>query len=142
MERFNIEESLKEHGIRRTPFRIELLTLFAEAKHALSHHDITEKLKPGQDRVTIYRALDAFVEKGLIHKVPDVHGAIAKYALCSHDCSSEKHEDDHIHFVCHKCEQTYCMEDIHIPKISLPKGYQKDHSDFIIHGTCESCSNS
>lgn len=141
MKGSDVESALKEHGIRKTQFRIELLALFMETDHALSHQEITDKLPPNQDRVTIYRALNSFVEKGLIHKVPDVQGTAAKYALCQHDCSAESHEDDHIHFVCHRCEQTFCLDEVHIPKITLPEGYKKEHSDFTIHGVCASCSS-
>ena len=46
------------------------------------------------DRVTLYRLLNSFEEKGLIHKVFDANGDIF-YAKCQ-VCKDHNHQDDHI----------------------------------------------
>lgn len=132
-------EYLANHGIRRTSFRIELLELFMKNDHSLSHRDITKKITNLPDKVTIYRALDSFEEKGLIHKVPDANN-VARYALCSHQCSSESHDHDHIHFVCNSCEETYCLDQTKVPTITLPVGYRINNIHLTVSGICDACT--
>jgi len=79
----NIQEYLAAHDVRKTPFRIELLGLFIENKNSLSHQVIKERITSTQDKVTIYRALDAFLEKGLIHKYPSDKLHLLVLKICS-----------------------------------------------------------
>ena len=57
------------------------------------------------DRVTLYRTIKQFEEKGLIHEVIDTKGQ-AKYALCVTECTTHEHHDDHLHFHCSQCDRT------------------------------------
>lgn len=74
------------------------------------------------DRVTIYRTLQTFVDKGIIHIIPTSDNSI-RYALCKDECTEGHHHDHHIHFVCNKCNNTCCLDDVATPDIKLPKGY-------------------
>lgn len=134
----NAPNLLKSHGLRVTEGRVEILSYFLNDNHALSHTYLEEKCKKSQDRVTIYRALYAFLEKGLIHKVLDEGGA-AKYALCS-TCSDTVHHHDHVHFKCDTCGQTYCLDTVQVPKLVLPQGYKIKETGILIQGVCDKCS--
>jgi Fur family ferric uptake transcriptional regulator len=131
---------LQDHDLRITNCRKEVLRTFLEKQSALSHSDLEEVLNKDFDRVTLYRTLKTFLEKDLIHKVMDDSGA-TKYALCSHTADGEhSHDHDHVHFKCEKCGKTICIEEITLPKISLPKGYTNKETSLLIQGVCDKCN--
>lgn len=134
------ETILKEHGLRLTDSRKEILKVFLERKYALSHAFLEAQLQSSLDRVTIYRTLYAFEEKGIIHKVPD-EGGSAKYALCNHQCATHHHLDNHVHFKCENCGETKCIDDASIPKLLLPEGFKTKEIAIIVTGTCNTCNN-
>jgi|SRR5690606_1504134 Fur family ferric uptake transcriptional regulator len=129
---------LKSFDMRSTPSRLEILTLFLKTQYALSHGDIEKEVSNSLDRVTVYRTLRTFLDKGLIHKVLDDEGSL-KYALCTEACSSAGHHHDHVHFKCTVCGQTNCL-DIELPGLRLPKGYRPQEINILVQGICERCS--
>ncbi len=135
----NIKDLLQDQGLSMTNCRKDVLNQFVDTGTALSFQDIEVALLKSYDRVTIYRTLKAFAEKGIIHKVINDSGNI-KYALCKEECHDTKHNHEHLHFQCIKCEQTNCIDEIKIPKIELPKGYTFIKSDLLIKGVCKHCN--
>ena len=131
-------QTLKDHNLRHTSNREELLNLLLQTDHALAHGDIEACLGPDYDRVTIYRTLRTFVDKGIIHKVLDDTGD-PKYALCRHSCAKDDHHHDHVHFKCQQCGQTTCLDHVQIPAISLPNGYSRVETNLLIQGRCPEC---
>ena len=129
---------LKSFDMRSTPSRLEILKLFLNKEYALSHGDIEKEVSNSLDRVTVYRTLKTFLDKGLIHKVLDDEGSL-KYALCTEACSSAGHHHDHVHFKCTTCGQTNCL-DIELPGIRLPKGYRPQEFNILVQGICQKCS--
>lgn len=129
---------LKTFRLRSTPNRQEILHLFLDRNYALSHNDIEKAINNELDRVTVYRTLKTFLDKGLIHKVLDDEGSL-KYALCNEACTTAGHHHDHVHFKCTKCGQTNCL-DIEVPTIKLPKGYKPNEFNLLIQGVCQQCS--
>jgi Fur family ferric uptake transcriptional regulator len=129
---------LKSHRLRITDCRLVIIQEFLNKNVALSHADLEDTLNKKFDRVTIYRTLKTFLEKDLIHKVLDDSGA-TKYAFCSHGEETHVHNHEHVHFKCEKCEETTCLEDISLPKISLPKGFEKKEMNLLVQGICEKC---
>lgn len=132
------ETLLKDFQLRSTPGRQEVLQIFLKNTYALSHGDIEHKMPPDFDRVTLYRTLKTFLDKGLVHKVLDDEGGL-KYALCNHNCSTAGHHHNHVHFKCTICGQTSCLE-VEIPGIKLPKGYKPTEANLLIQGTCSNCA--
>jgi len=132
-------EFLKKHELRKTPCRMAVLEVFLNAQTALSHQNIEEFVGNEFDRVTIYRTLTSFEEKGILHKVPDTTGQ-AKYALCESNCGQQQHKENHVHFKCNECENVYCLSQIQLPDLHLPKGYQVEEAEFLLSGTCEKCN--
>jgi Fur family transcriptional regulator, ferric uptake regulator len=138
----NIQSTLKATKLRQTDAREAVLSMFLDGKYALAHADIEAELAEKYDRVTIYRTLKTFVDKGLIHKVLDDVGGM-KYAICKEECepSIHQHNHDHIHFKCHICGQTSCLEKIVIPSLELPEGYKKQEMNILVQGICLNCNN-
>jgi Fur family transcriptional regulator, ferric uptake regulator len=133
------KELLVKYDLRLTESRLSVLKIFMRKSYAMTLQDIEKVLNNDSDRVTVYRTLKTFIKSGLIHKVLDDEGNM-KYALCSESCSEEKHDHDHLHFKCMKCEQTSCIEDIKIPQISMPSGYVLLKSNILIQGICRGCN--
>lgn len=130
---------LKDHQLRFTASRGAILSLFLQNAHALSYADIEKAVAAAYDRVTVYRTLKAFVERGVLHKVLDDDGGL-KYALCSDHCAEADHHHEHVHFKCLACGQTSCLEDVSIPSVSLPLGYQISELNLLIQGRCNRCN--
>ncbi len=130
------EEILNKKEVRITPMRQLLLEFFLEKNKVLGLSEL-EKAFPKSDRVTIYRTLKTFEEKGIVHGISNGTTEM-KYALC-HDCQVANHSDFHPHFSCLKCEELSCLESIFIPSIDLPGGYSFEKVEMTIQGVCPKC---
>lgn len=136
----DIMEKLDKHDLRKTIIRKDVLKIFVQAEgKALSSKDIEQALE-NPDRITLYRTLRSFEEKGLIHQAVDGSGT-SKYALCSEDCTVHEHQDDHAHFHCTKCEQTICLETGPRSPVNVPEGYIVRRSYLVLEGLCRRCAN-
>ncbi len=133
-----IEALLKRNNMSITDSRKRILQLFLEQTGALAHGDIEKRAGEKFDRVTVYRTLQTFVDKGIIHTIPTADNSI-RYALCKDECSEGHHHDHHIHFVCNNCGNTYCLDDVVTPEIKLPKGYTAGHVEVVVEGICKNC---
>lgn len=132
-------QTLKKFSLRHTSGREEVLALFLKAGHALAHSDVENGLGPDHDRVTIYRTLRTFLDKGLLHKVLDDEGG-TKYALCQDTCAHGNHQHEHVHFKCENCGQTTCLNEVRIPGLALPDGYERREMNLLIQGVCQGCN--
>ncbi len=133
------EKLLKAHQLRKTETRLDVLELFLHKKTALAQRDIEEEL--GEvDRITLYRTLRSFENKGLIHRAIDGSEKL-RFALCKHECNpDEGHFDEHAHFHCYECKQTMCLDQIHTPAVKVPTGYKIQSTHLVLKGICENCS--
>jgi len=132
-----INKLLKHYNLRITVIRKSVLSLFTgNVKRALSHSFI-EKTISDTDRVTIYRTLKTFEEKGLIHQVNDGSGT-TKYALCDSACNHLEHFDNHAHFYCNSCNETFCLDDTKA-SFTAPVGFQLTETQIIMKGVCGDC---
>ena len=133
-----IDLLLKKSGLSVTDSRKKILEIFYESQVAMAHADIELAIKEKFDRVTVYRTLQVFLDKGILHVVPGFDNAI-KYALCKDECTEGNHYDNHIHFLCKKCGNTSCLSDTVIPKVNLPKGFNAVEFQMIVNGYCRDC---
>ena len=130
---------LSENGISRTEFRTELLNLFYSSKMSLSVEDILNHFDNSINKVTVYRSLESFENKGLIHKVPDSNN-LKRYSLCKEDeCNASSHKHNHGHFICYSCNQTFCLEEIKTPDIICMKGFYIQELKLTAEGYCQDC---
>ncbi|MDR3713424.1 MAG: Fur family transcriptional regulator [Puia sp.] len=133
-----IDTILKSNHLSVTGGRRKILELFLSNPGALSHSDIEKKTEEKFDRVTVYRTLQAFLEKGLIHTIPTADNSI-RYALCKDNCSAGHHQDNHVHFICSQCGSTLCLDETTIPSIRLPKGFVAARVEMVVNGVCKNC---
>ena len=134
-----LSDILRRKNLSVTDSRIKILGLFLDSQDALVHGDIEKKAGEKFDRVTVYRTLQTFVEKGIIHSIPTSDNSV-RYALCR-DCQEGHHHDEHVHFVCSDCGKTICLDDVVSPKIDLPKGYIVENVQVVINGICKDCNS-
>jgi Fur family ferric uptake transcriptional regulator len=120
--------------MRQTKAKIAIEHLIIQSEMALSHADIYTQLGDVCDRVTIYRILDRLVQENILHKIMTADG-IVKYARCK-SCVA-KHDHNHIHFSCQRCNETTCLETV--PAFNLPLNYQIMEVNFLVSGVCPQC---
>jgi Fur family ferric uptake transcriptional regulator len=133
-----IQDLLKKNRLSITDSRMLVLSLFYNQPGALAHADIEKKTGNKIDRVTIYRTLQTFEEKGMIHTIPSADNTV-KYALCKEQCMHGHHHDNHVHFVCDKCSATVCLDDVLVPEVKLPRGFIPSQSNMVVNGVCNAC---
>jgi Fur family ferric uptake transcriptional regulator len=129
---------LRNSELSVTGSRSKILELFLHSRGALAHADIEKKTGELFDRVTVYRTLQTFVEKGLIHLIPTTDNSI-QYALCRQACEAGHHHDNHVHFICTLCKKAICLDDVTVPEVKLPRGFQPSKSEMIVSGLCNEC---
>ena len=134
------DQLIKKAGLSLTEARKLILDIFISSPAALSHHDIENLMPEGFDRVTVYRTLQTFVQKGIVHHVPTTDNTIL-YALCKDECQTGHHHDNHVHFICTSCQTTNCLEEVTVPLVRLPKGFELKKAAMVIEGICDTCNN-
>jgi len=133
-------QKLSSSGLKKTEIRIQLLSFLLDRKNAISQPELEKMFKSISDRVTIYRALSAFEEKGIVHKIMDSHGT-ARYAVCNESkCNDHQHSDEHIHFHCTSCDEITCLDELIVPEFKIPKTYSIQKINLNIEGICVSCN--
>ncbi len=136
----NIQALLKESSLAVTPARIALLEVLQKEKKPVDVQTLIEALQNENievNRVTVFRIINAFVEKGIVHKLEFSEGK-ARYEL-----SSLPH---HHHAVCTNCGKVQDIEDCEVEKIekkvseNLSFSIQSHRLEFF--GLCKNCSKS
>lgn len=132
-----INNILKKADLRHTKVRESVLDIMLKSEHAVTSGDIDNAFVD-MDRITLYRTLKTFEEKGIIHKILDQSGS-SKYAMCAADCSEHHHHDSHLHFHCEACGNTFCLDDTSTPEVNLPAGYKPKTTSVVVSGICDKC---
>ena len=133
-----ILDILKKNQLSVTEGRKKILDLFIKSPGALAHADIEKSTDIGFDRVTVYRTLQTFVDKGIIHNIPTTDNSIL-YALCKDNCEQGHHHDNHVHFICTECNKTICLDDVTVPEVKLPQGFKPGKAQMVVNGVCSDC---
>ena len=127
MSKAEISKLLEEHGIRPTANRLLVAEALGNEERPLSLLEL-EDLIGSVDKSGISRCLTLFKENHLVHSIEDV------------DCTRYHDEDAHVHFYCERCHRTFCLDNIHIPPVELPKGYDPRTSNYLVKGICPECT--
>ena len=132
------EASLKlEHkGIRATANRILVYRELARCHCPMSLADM-ESAMPQMDKSSIFRVLSLFLEHDVVHTFTDGRG-VQNYELC-HDDGRCHHDDGHLHFYCETCHRSFCLDDVPLPEVVLPEGFEPRAVSFVITGECPEC---
>ncbi len=132
----NFKNILQARDLKATSKRLEVLQTIADYGSAMPYSEL-QKALTNFDRVTLYRNINTLMDKGVIHKA-STRGQETYYAICSHHCTAEHHNHQHIHFKCTSCKEVSCMEiDDHI-SVQIPN-VQIQNIEIEASGICENC---
>lgn len=131
------ETVLHDAGFKVTPLRSLLLQTLHESTKPLPVSILVRKTKKlGADTATIYRALAAFIEKGIVQSV-----SLEKDKTCYELLIGRSHAH---HVVCDSCGTiesiALCMRNIHAAAVGKSKLFKviEDHR-LEFFGTCRKC---
>ena len=132
---------LLKAGLRRTPVRAGVLEILQKSSRPLGAVEILEKLPPHTDAVTVYRTLNTFTKKRLLHRIRG-EDRVWRYAPGGEEPSAKTHQ--HPHFVCETCGKVECLKDAEIPgnfigSLGVGAKYAVHYSEVVLHGTCPRC---
>ncbi|MDR3328729.1 MAG: transcriptional repressor [Prevotellaceae bacterium] len=121
---------------RNTKAKQLIMSVLANSPSALCYDDFERRIPARMDKATVYRILQGFCDDGVVHKISGENGK-TYYALCHH-CSSERHNDSHLHFRCVRCATILCMDEP-ISISPLPSGYTMLEASCLVSGYCPDC---
>ncbi len=129
---------IRENNLRCTKNRLAILGILLDSDVPLTHEEILMQLRDsGINRVTIYRGLQSFLEKGIVHRV-EAGDRLWRFAVCG--CKSRTH--CHPHFTCRACGRVECLFQYPLPIITDPApGYQVEEQEVYLRGICADCSS-
>lgn len=127
---------LEGHGIKVTANRVLVLKALMEAGIPMTMSQLEDYIG-SLDKSSIFRALVCFREHHLVHSL-EVCDEGSKYELC-HSDNADGDSDEHVHFHCSVCHRTFCFEEIPIPYVAFPEGFQIDGVNYIASGICPDC---
>ena len=128
-------ELLIKNNLKRTPSRIEILSVLEKASTPLTAEEIFKLLKKKDiDLSTIYRTLNIFAEANIVKKEINNNK--------ENIFSLVKNEDKHI-LVCVKCHKTVVIDDCPYheanEKIERETGFTINDHTTEIYGICPDC---
>jgi len=135
-----VTKLLKRAKLRRTPVRAGVLEILSRAARPLGAVDILEKLPPHTDAVTVYRTLNTFTGKNVLHRVRG-EDRVWRYAMGD---PRETAAHQHPHFVCEDCGKVECLRAAEIPKgfvesMAVGGNYAVHYPEVVLHGVCPKC---
>ena len=140
-----LKNILHSYHIRITDTRLQVLDVLLHSKSALCHHEIAAALKQYQiDKVTIYRTLDVFEKKELIHKIA-TKDRNWQYAIRLKKGKPTEADHAHAHFVCNRCGRIFCLPVAGYnqqPDEDMINGFRIMEKELRFHGLCPDCASS
>ena len=131
---------LQKAGISKTSQRLAVLDILFKATTPLSVNAIRQALETETniDKVTVYRILSLFRQRGIIREIASAGGAnYFEIATLENPL--------HPHFSCRNCGAFTCLAPLSFtqaPELILPKDdYSIDHIEINISGLCACCRN-
>lgn len=133
-----LEARLNKSEIKPTAMRLLVLQYLMEHKNSVSLNDLEAAFYKA-DKSTLFRTLKTFEERKLIHSIDDGTGSV-KYALCLETCECAIN-DQHFHFHCNKCGETFCLTNQSIPPVDLPVNFELQQANLVLKGICANCNS-
>ena len=127
-------EILRNAKLRVTSCRSYLLDLLLHAGDPLTQKELTEALEEqGFNRVTIYRALQIFLDAAIVHRIV-TEDRTWRFAITR--CGHRGH--CHPHFTCRGCGRIRCLDGVAIPEVA-PEGHRIEAQAMYLWGLCPDC---
>jgi Fur family zinc uptake transcriptional regulator len=136
-----LNKLLQDGDLKITDLRKDILDIILSAKKPLSAYDILDLLKSKRANAkppTVYRVIEYFVDKKIIHRVETTN----KFVCCS-QLDNFKTKYHGILFLCQKCGNSFeVMDDDFLTALKI---FSKKHLFAVneslveIKGVCEKC---
>lgn len=133
-----LTRSLREHGLRVTPQRLEIIRAVASLSMHPSADDVFQAVRvahPTLSLATVYNTLDVLAKTGVVHEVE----GLAERRF------DGRNPEPHAHLLCRRCG---LIEDLALPEgwQSLPRqgearGFDVEKMHITLFGLCASCQN-
>lgn len=137
--REEIVKLLEEVGIKPTSNRILVIKEICRSDMPISLLELESAIDT-LDKSSISRVLNLLMGSGILHALEDGRG-VTRYELCLDHSADRSHASHmHAHFYCENCRKVYCLDNITIPKVSLPDGFEVSSVNFMLKGKCPECS--
>ncbi len=134
-----IEDILREHDLKVTWQRLELLKLLSATQ---KHYDAEEiylqlrRRKKNVSRATVYRSLETLVDEGLVDRVDFGDGRM-RY---EHSGDNDEHHD---HLICANCGKVVEFFNLEIEALQIDicrgAGFTPTDHTMHIYGICPDC---
>ena len=132
--------TLKKHRAYVTQTRIAVLRVLSQTRGSISVSRIRKLSPVALDRVSIYRTLQLFLEKGLILIVPNSRGN-PHYILTDFlkMTSANSLENQLVYFICKTCGHTELIEQGDSLIVKRPANHQVNNCYIVLEGICNRC---
>ena len=127
---------LEKTGLRKTPTRIEILSLFLESLKAFSLSDVEVLFGDNCDRSTIFRTLEVLTEGVLLEKFIDSKGV---NVYVSHNHHGNCSKNNHFHFKCESCQNVTSLPNLPENYMAILGKHRVKTLNLMVEGTCEDC---
>jgi Fur family ferric uptake transcriptional regulator len=131
-----MEKILQEHGIKPTANRLLVLRALSDFHRPVTMAELEDSID-SIDKSGIFRTLALFKEHHLLHQIEDGCEGV-RYELCH--AKGETDDDRHVHFHCEICHRTFCLENLPIPQVAYPAGYEVESVNYMAKGVCPDCA--
>jgi len=132
------EKNCKERGNRLTPLRRRVLELIWASHEPVKAYDILDILRSehkGAAPPTVYRALEFFLEEGLVHKIESLNAYLG--------CGKPGHVDSGQFLICGLCGEVAELDDPELVKLISTKaknvGFSIENQVIEVKGFCAQC---
>jgi len=138
-EEHTIIATLKSLGINITRCRIDVFKMFYHHNKALPTSFINKYFSGSIHRISVYRALKTFIQKGILLRIPGKDGEI-NYIFCHNKKNGTVTDKTQVaYFLCTSCEQMIMLSDPIFQRFKLPGNIKVNHCYFFMEGVCKSC---
>lgn len=129
---------LRHAGLRITPLKRQVVSLFLSGGCGLSAGEVHSRFEGIYHQSSVFRCLRSLQEAGFLRP------GLGSRGVVQYRCE-KRFFPDHGHFHCSSCGETIPVESDHAGE--LIKGIEREYGvkvssvDFTLEGKCESCSN-
>ena len=126
-------------GLDPTLNRILVLSALSESDHPLTARDVYEELRHRHklNRVTVYRILDLFAEKGVVSKI-----STGERSFC-YCARFGRWPQGHCHFHCTRCGKVECIDKdllaLNPDELKNRLSLDVRHIELRLDGVCTAC---
>jgi len=133
-----VEQYCIKRGVRLTPIRRQVLELLLTYSNIVKAYEILDELKKQRENAappTVYRALDFFVEIGVLHRAESLNG----FVFCSH--FDEAHTSVILNCThCGATEELAAEEPVDILlAFCRERGFTVQDGPLVLSGECARC---